>query len=378
MITPKELLEKCEKLFPKIVVKLLQGEEVFPLTISGNKKISGINYSEIKADVLPLFQNSKENKGYGYSIEWKEKKINGSKQKIPVKIFFESFDDYLGFIKRKYDFEKILEAQNLLTSVFPQLIKWTKSNPITLLNNSGLWANVIKVCRFFVENTPPYEYYLRELPIEVHTKFIEENVSIIKTILDLLLPSEKKSDSDNDFSARYFLKKASIYTQIRILDDELKPHLGYNEIALTLDDAAWLDWLPDNVFIIENKTCYLTFPKVKNSVAIFGEGFKSRLSKHIPWLAKTKVYCWFDLDAAGFEMLNIIRQYYQNAQSILMDRETLEAFMQFAVENKSKPKQLPFLNNKETVLYQFLSENKLRLEQERISQLYVRERVARI
>jgi len=74
MITPKELLEKSEKLFPKIATKVLQGEEIFPLTIPGNKKTSGINYSEIKADVLPLFQNSKENMGYGYSIEWKEKK----------------------------------------------------------------------------------------------------------------------------------------------------------------------------------------------------------------------------------------------------------------------------------------------------------------
>jgi len=111
-------------------------------------------------------------------------------------------------------------------------------------------------------------------------------------------------------------------------------------------------------------------------VAIFGEGFKSRLSKHIPWLAKTKVYCWFDLDAAGFEMLNIIRQYYPNAESVLMDRETLEAFMHFVVENKSRTKQLSFLDNEEAVLYQFLIENKLRLEQERISQQYVSGKVS--
>jgi len=136
-----------------------------------------------------------------------KRKNKRQQAKIPAKIFFESFDNYLGFIKRKNDFQKILEAQNLLTSAFPKLIEWTKSNPIILLNNSMLWADVIKVCRFFVENMPPYEYYLRELPIEVHTKFIEDNVSIIKTILDLLLPSEKKNYSDNDFSARYFLKK---------------------------------------------------------------------------------------------------------------------------------------------------------------------------
>ncbi|MFX8335643.1 Wadjet anti-phage system protein JetD domain-containing protein, partial [Acinetobacter baumannii] len=76
----------------------------------------------------------------------------------------------------------------------------------------------------------------------------------------------------------------NVHTQIRVLDDELKPVLGYEECSLPLDDAAWLKWLPEKVFIIENQVCYLTFPKVKNAVAIFGEGFKSRLSRHIPWL----------------------------------------------------------------------------------------------
>lgn len=372
MITPKELLEKSGKLFTKIVTRVLQGEEVFPLIIPGNKKVSGINYSDIKGDVLPLFQGSKESKGYGYSVEWKERILNGSKQKTPAKIYFESLNDYLAFIGRKNDFDKIIAAQKLLISNFPQLSEWTKSNPITLLNNSAQWDSIIKVCRFFIENNPPYEYYLRELPIEVHTKFIEENVSVLKTILDLLLPVEKRNDKESDFSLRYFLKKASVYTQIRILDDDLKPHLGYNELALTLDDAAWLKWLPEKVFIMENKTCYLTFPKSENAVAIFGEGFKSRLSKNIPWLSKTKVYCWFDLDAAGFEMLNIIRQYYPNAESLLMDKKTFDSFSQFAVENKSRKKELLFLNNDEALLYQFLIDNKLRLEQERISNFYVK------
>lgn len=378
MITPKELLEKGKKLFPKIAVRVLQGEEVFPLIIPGNKKVSGVNYSDIKGDVLPLFQGSKENKGYGYSVDWKEKIVNGTKQKIPAKIYFESLDDYLGFIGRKNDFGEIVASQNLLISNFSQLAEWAKSNPLILLNNSAQWDSIIKVCKFFTENNPPYEYYLRELPIEVHTKFIEENVSVLKIILDLLLPVEKRNDKESDFSSRYFLKRASVYTQIRILDDNLKSHLGYSELALTLDDAAWLSWLPENVFIIENKTCYLTFPKTKNAVAIFGEGFKSRLSKNIPWLSKTKVYCWFDLDAAGFEMLNIIRQYYPNAESLLMDEKTFDSFLQFAVENKSRKKELLFLNKDEALLYQFLIDNKLRLEQERISQVFVKEKLSQL
>ncbi|MFX8871900.1 Wadjet anti-phage system protein JetD domain-containing protein, partial [Acinetobacter baumannii] len=68
-------------------------------------------------------------------------------------------------------------------------------------------------------------------------------------------------------------------------------------------------------------------------MAIFGEGFKSRLSRHIPWLEKTNLFCWFDLDAAGFEMLNMIRQHYPSVQSLLMNNDTFESFKEFSVDN---------------------------------------------
>ena len=171
----------------------------------------------------------------------------------------------------------------------------------------------------------------------------------------------------------YFLRKVSIYTQIRILDDGLKPHLGYDECSLKLEDAAWLNWLPDNVFIIENQICFLTFPKFKNSVAIFGEGFKSRLSKHIPWLSKTQLHCWFDLDTSGFEMLNIIREHYPNAASFLMDKVTFNQFEHFSVDNNGNKKILPLLTPEEQKIHQFLMNNNKRLEQERISQHYVQQ-----
>jgi hypothetical protein len=219
--------------------------------------------------------------------------------------------------------------------------------------------------------SPPHNFYLRELPIEVHSKFIEQNTDILKRLMDQLLPAQSISNNEKDFSSRYFLKKVSIYTQIRILDDELKTYLGYDDISLTIDDAAWLKWTPQNVFLIENQICYLTFPKLKNSVAIFGEGFKSRLSKHLPWLEKTNLYCWFDLDAAGFEMLNMIKEHYPNAKSLLMDNNTYSKFSNFAVHNLSRKKELRFLSNEERMMYDFLITSSKRLEQERIPQNFI-------
>ncbi len=371
MITPKELLAKADKIAFKIISAHLKGDSKFPLLMPSNKQVTGSNFSDWKNDLLPLYQHSKAVKKKGYSIDWKEKNINGSKQSVPAKIYFDTIEDFLHFVEKENDFLKILSVREILINSFPSLEQWVNENPEVLLNNYSVWLEIIKVCKYFTSNPPPHPYYIRDLPVEVHSKFIEKNSNLLKRILDLLLPNDWINIGSNDFSERYFLKKVSVYTQIRILDDGLKTYLGYDECSLTLEDAAWIKWVPENVFIIENQICFLTFPKVKNSVAIFGEGFKSRLSKDIPWLNKTNLYCWFDLDTAGFEMLNMIREHYPKAISFLMDEKTYSIFENFSVDNKGKKKTLPLLSPDEQKIHQFLIDNNRRLEQERISFPYV-------
>ncbi|MCW3090019.1 MAG: hypothetical protein JWP81_1088 [Ferruginibacter sp.] len=375
MITPKELLAKAEKLFLKVVSSQLKDENIFPLVIPANKQVAGSNFSDWKNDLVPLHQHSKALKYKGYTVDWKERNINGSTQSVPAKIYFSGLEDFLYFVGKATAYQQIVAARNLIVEQLPALTQWANNNPAIILDNVDHWDSIIKVCRYFINNEPPHPYYMRELPIPVHTKFIEDNERLLKKLLDLLLPDEKKNLTATDFPQRYYLKKISVYTQIRILDDELKSHLGYDECALTLEDAAWLNWTPKNVFIIENQVCFLTFPKVTQSVVIFGEGFKSRLSRHIPWLNKTRLYCWFDLDAAGFEMLNMIREYYPPATSFLMDEVTYNRFQHYAVDNTNRKKLLPALTAEEQHLYQFLLANNKRLEQERIAQSYIQERL---
>jgi hypothetical protein len=378
MITPKELINKADKQFLKIVSAELNGESIFPLFIPANKKISGTNFSELTAAIVPLYQQSKQAKGKGYSIEWKEKTIEGTKHKIPEKIYFETLDDYLTSTGRIKDFASINQSYKLLTDTFTTLKDWAIANALFILNNAAIMEDLVRVCKYFHQNKPPHNLYLRELPVEVHSKFIEDNSGQLRKLLDILLQADWINNSETDFCSRYYVKKPAVYAQMRVLDDALKPSVGFDELALTLDDSALLDWKPAKVFIIENKACFLSFPKVKNAVAIFGEGFKSRISKHIPWLEKTELYCWFDLDAAGFEMLNIIRQYYPNAKSFLMDEETYNQFSQFSVNSAYRKLSLEYLNTTESKLYELLLANSIRLEQERISNYYISERLKTI
>lgn len=370
MITPKELLEKTQKSFFKIVSSELRGEVKFPWVIPSNKKISGSNFSDWKNDLVPLYHQSKQVTGFGYSVNWKEKTINGSKQSIPTNIFFESIGDYVHFVNKRTDYKKINEAFLTLSDEIPSLSSWAKNNPKQLLLYYIVWKDLIKVCKYLLNQPPPHNFYVRELPLGVHSKFIEDHSRILIELLDIILPKDW-INNEKDFALRYGFKKPSVHTHIRILDEALKPTLGYGECSIPLDDASWLQWTPKKVFIIENQVCYLTFPKVEGGVAIFGEGFKSKLSKHISWLAQTELFCWFDLDAAGFEMLNMIRQHYPEAKSFLMDSKSFETFQEFAVENKVKKKKLEYLEQEEADLYDFLTQNNKRLEQEKIGQQYV-------
>lgn len=367
MITPKELLDKSDKLFFKIVTGVLKGESLFPLVIPSNKKIANSGFSELRDAIVPLYTSSKDVKGQGYSVEWKVKSIDGTKQKIPNKIFYETFEDFLCFTKRGKDYLKIKQAYQHIADSFPNS-GWAMDQPAFLLENANVMPDLVKVVRYFFDHAPPHNLYLRELPIQVHSKFIEDNIKPLKKMLDIVLPVDRIIFEENDFSARYKIKRPNVYAQIRVLDDILMATSKFNELALTIDDAAVLDWQPDRVFIIENKACFLSFPKVKNSVAIFGEGFKSRVSKYIPWLSQVELYCWFDLDAAGFEMLNIIRRYYPHASSFLMDKNTYELYEQFAVTNSSRRKELSYLTPTEQKMYHFLLHYQKRLEQERIDQ----------
>lgn len=371
MITPSEIKIKADKSFFKVLSAELNESSLFPIFIRGDKQLSGSNYSDWKQDIVPLHQESKSFKGKGYSVEWKEKIINGSRQQVPHKIYIESLEDLIYLTHRANDYSEIKQAYFKIIDIFPELKPWAIAYPAELLKYVGEWQNILSVCSFFRSSDNLIQYYIRELPIDVHTKFIEEHTGILRKLLDQLLPESKINKNAFNFTDRYKLKKPQIFTQIRVLDDDLKPYLGYEECGLSLEDTTWLKWTPAKVFIIENKTCFLTFPKTKGAVAIFGEGFKSSITKQISWLGKTQLYCWFDLDGAGFEMLNMIRQHYPNAISFLMNEIVFRSFEKFIVTDNPKLKMLTHLDANELELYHYLVKGKKRLEQERVSQQFI-------
>jgi hypothetical protein len=96
----------------------------------------------------------------------------------------------------------------------------------------------------------------------------------------------------------------------------------------------------------------------------------------LPWLHASPIWYWGDLDAQGFQILSRLRALFSHTTSLLMDKATFEAFQEFAVVGTPcAATTLPYLSDDEQALFVWLRQAQLRLEQERISQTYLIERL---
>jgi len=138
--------------------------------------------------------------------------------------------------------------------------------------------------------------------------------------------------------------------------------------------AVTFDMAIKTVFIAENKVNGLAFPSYPHAIVIFGLGYAVNLLAEAKCLQQSDLYYWGDLDTHGFAILSRLRHYYPQVKSLLMDQQTLQQFSALCVFEdlgKSEQQTLSHLMDDENKLYQKLQKSLLRLEQERISFLYL-------
>ncbi len=387
MITVREIRKQAAGWYKNYLVAWLQ-EESLPLEIRfGKVKTADIleDFTTLDAEIKNLKKESKEELGFGYTVEFKEVATRkAGRQWLPARIFFETPEDYLKFLRKDKEFRSFIQSVALIRDQMPELEAWLRGHPLKVIDNAGQWEELLRVCIYFRANPAP-RLYIRELPVKVHTKFIEENTAVLTNLLDFLLPGHLQPD-EKDFRRRFNLKYDEPLLRLRVLDEEVaRTHFsGLNDLSIPLSQFNALQLDCERVFILENKTNFsnifnfLTLPQLSKSLAVFGEGFKLRLLGQAAWLRDKKIYYWGDIDAHGFEILSLLRGYFPQTRSFLMDADTLRTFRKYAVKGANFYRStLPHLTPEETQLFYHLLrfEDHNRLEQERIPQAFVLERM---
>lgn len=375
MISPNEIKIKAERKYKAYLQAIINHEDIFPLVIIGNKTPSK-SIPEFKKELNELVAFSKEKKGFGYTISYQVKRTKSlGTQSLPDSIYFKTKQDFERYLKVETEVKQFLTNYKMIVNSFPELNNWLEKNPKKVIANSDRWNDILKVCDYFKSNPKP-DLYIRELPISVHTKFLETNATVIKELLDIIIEPFVVKDK-NRFEKRFNLKFSEPLIRFKILDSNVSETYfsGINDISIPVSHFNSLTIPIDKVIVVENKTnlltIALTLPPMENTIVIFGSGFKVENLKKAKWLKEIEILYWGDIDVHGFEILSQMRGYFPVTKSILMDEITFEKFFENDEGTISKVNTLPNLTDNEMKLYLSLKDNNWRLEQEKIPLEYV-------
>ncbi len=375
MISPNDIKTKAERKYFSFLQDVVQAIPFSRIVIPGDKTYNKTSVGDFQTEILALVNQSKEKRGFGFTIDYQTIKTKSiGTQSLPTIIYFETEKDFLKFLGKEKEVDIFINDWQFIHSHFPELKDWIIKNPSKVIQHQGKWESIIKVCNYF-KNYPKPNLYIRELPANVHTKFIESNQSIIAELLDVIIQNHINLN-EREFEKRFNLKFREPLVRFKILDKEISQSFFSNldDISIPVSQFESLKLPLKQVLIVENRTTLfttLTLPKMDKTIAIFGQGNAVTNIQNAKWLSDITVLYWGDIDVHGFEMLSRIRKHFDHTQSVLMDKTTFDKYFDNDSGKPTTDTTTLNLTDNERELYNLLKTNNWRLEQEKIPFDYV-------
>lgn len=296
--------------------------------------------------------------------------------RVPHALWVDSVDDALSMVGRSRE-AKVFCAMMARTRVRqPRLLPWLMRRPLRALEFASEWDRLLDIVSWLQSNPRP-DVYLRQVDIPgVHTKFIEVHRAVLTELLDCVLPSaaiDERAVGLGAFARRYGFREKPHGIRLRILDPRhaLFPAPHVQDVTLDEETFAQLACAVRRVMITENEINFLAFPRMPDTMVVFGAGYGFDALRQARWLSRCQIHYWGDIDTHGFAILDQLRRSFHHVASFLMDARTFLAFKaQWTVEEKPTRADLSRLTAEESTLYDDLRDNRLgkhlRLEQERV------------
>ncbi|MCF8077179.1 MAG: hypothetical protein K9K63_03400 [Desulfotignum sp.] len=316
----------------------------------------------------------------GFDIEWHAFTHRSlGKNRIPRAVIFSTLADVVSFLGKTRQAERFHTLFHTITDRFPQLAGLLRDHPLTVLQHDKVWEELLAIMDFMTCHPLP-GIYIRQLEIPgVDTKFIETHKAWLVKLLTCVLPETVVDDAVKGpaaFENRFGFLSRPARVRFRCLDPDLFI-MGLSDLEIPAHDFARLPVQPDTLFIVENDITALSFPPFPNAQVIFGRGYSLSVLCQARWMADKPLWYWGDLDTHGFAMIHMIRHYFPQTRSFLMDEATLLSHKPlWGTEPSPVSRDLPLLTPDEARVYDALRNHthtpNLRLEQERISFTLVR------
>ncbi|WP_162071376.1 MULTISPECIES: Wadjet anti-phage system protein JetD domain-containing protein [unclassified Lentimonas] len=379
-----DLRNKAARKLNDVLRAMIQGETIFPLPIRIAKPKITAPLSEWRDTISLIRSQSRESLGFGYTVEWEivNSKRHG-KNEFPAKLSFASLDDFLKYVGAENEAQALLSNVGIMCEWDPGAKSWCAGHLALMRKPAEAIQNAIKILTYLKANPAP-GLYARQLPIQVPTKYLEQERPLLEELAHEFAP-ECLIQEDGTLEERLGLMTKESLIEFRSLDHSIKT-LPFGHAMATARELASNDHYFDEfecVIVVENHVPFLTLPDLPKTLAIMGNGFAvHRLSK-VPWLSGKTLFYWGDIDLSGFSILAKFRESHPIAASVMMDQTTLDRFSDLQQYHKAdqtiQDSQLKHLSAEEDALVDKLKLNGgLRLEQEHIDYSYVSETLMKL
>ena len=244
MITVVDIKKKAENFYAEYLATIISGETPFPKVIRSDKSISK-DFVESGKQKTELIEQSKDRKGFGYTIKYKTVNTKrDSLQDVIDEISFQTETDFLKFLRKESEVETFKKNAGKILFQFAELNEWVKKYPQRVIQYADSWHQLLNVCDYFKRNPKP-NLYIRELPVKVHTKFIENHKGVLLDLLNIVLPTENINQeffTSKEFEKRFGLKYSQSQIRVRVLDRHISnKHLsGLTDLVITEEEFCGL------------------------------------------------------------------------------------------------------------------------------------------
>ena len=369
--------QQLERYYKSYLIATVMGSPFSVIVLRGEKS-KPRSTAELQKAVLMYQENEKNETRRGWKIEWIDwsSRIVG-KQKWIAKVIVETEEDFLYLLKKEKESSAFKDQLQVLLKWQPGIRNFLAQNPGRILSLKSVWNDLQKVVDYLLAH-PVTGHYIRSIPVPVHTKFIEAHKPLILSLLKAIAP-DRFTSAVLSFEQALCLKSKPLLYTLRWLDNNMSEQLmhGMEYTGVTLDWLKRINWRIDEVWLVENETNLYLIPPRKNAIALFSRGYAMNQLKDIPFFNTAKMYYWGDLDEDGYKMLNGMRAWYPRIISVFMDEHTLVSHAaELATQEATyKTGSLPFLTQEEQAAFNILKHHNGRLEQERIRQDYIVEKL---